>query len=334
MKNIMMIATGGTIACIDSGNGLIPQINPVKVLQFVPEIEQICQVDIVQPFVTDSSNMYEWHWLKIAAEIEKNYKDYDGFVILHGTDTMAYTAAALSYLIQNINKPVILTGAQQPIDKSISDGKINLLDSFLYAVSSDAKGVVIIFNGKVIAGTRARKVRTKSYNAFSSIDFPEIAVIQDGHIIQYIDRKKTEEEPIFYHDMCNHVFPIKLIPGMKPDILYLLQEHYDALIIESFGVGGIPEYDEMKKGYDEAIESWMAAGKFIIVTTQVPHEGSDMAVYKVGFRIKEKYEVIEAYDMTLEATVTKLMWILAQTRERENVKELFYRPVNFDILRQ
>lgn len=332
MKKILIIATGGTIACVKTDEGLVPEMAPSKVLDYVPEIFEICSVELIQLFAIDSSNMYDVHWLKIAEAVEKNYHVYDGFVIMHGTDTMAYTAAALSYLLQNISKPVVITGAQQPIERSTSDGRLNLLNSVRYAASSKAFGVSILFNGKVIAGTRARKVRTKSYNAFSSIDFPEIAQVQDGHIIRYISDGKPAGKPKFYHDMKGKIFPVRLIPGMDPGILYNLKDCYDAMIIESFGVGGIPEYDIDGGSYAGAIESWLKAGKVVVVTTQVPHEGSDMAVYHVGLHIKEKYEIIEAYDMTFEATVTKLKWILARTSDMKKIRELFYRPINYDII--
>jgi L-asparaginase len=332
MKRILIIATGGTIACVRSDDGLVPQMDPSKVLDFVPEIFKICDVELLQLFSIDSSNMYDMHWLKIAETVEKNYSRYDGFVIMHGTDTMAYTAAALSYLLQNISKPVVITGAQQPIERSISDGRLNLLNSVYYAASRNAFGVVIMFNGKVIAGTRARKVRTKSYNAFSSIDFPEIAQVQEGHIIRYITGERPEGEPEFYHHMRGRIFPLRLIPGMDPHGLCDLQDRYDAMIIESFGIGGIPEYELNGGSYAEVIGTWLRAGKVVVVTTQVPHEGSDMAVYHVGMHIKEKYEIIEAYDMTFEATVTKLKWILARTSDIRKIKELFYKPINYDII--
>ncbi len=332
MKHILIIATGGTIACVKSDDGLVPEMDPSKVLNFVPEIFKICDVELLQLFSIDSTNMYDIYWLEIADAIEKNYSRYDGFVIMHGTDTMAYTAAALSYLLQNISKPVVITGAQQPIERSISDGRLNLLNSVYYAASSKAFGVVILFDGKVIAGTRARKVRTKSYNAFSSIDFPEIAQVQEGHIVRYINCDRPCGKPRFYHEMKGRIFPVRLIPGMDPRGLYELKDDYDAMIIESFGIGCIPEYEIDGGSYAGAIETWLSAGKVIVVTTQVPHEGSDMAVYHVGLRIKEKYEIIEAYDMTFEATVTKLKWILAQTDDKRKIREMFYRPINYDII--
>ena len=128
---------------------------------------------------------------------------------------MAYTAAALSYMIQNSTKPIVITGAQKPIDLEITDAKSNLIDSFLYAADEKSQGVQIVFDGKVIAGTRAKRVRSKSYNAFSSIDFPSLAVIQDGNIMRYLPMLPYEDEVRFYEELDENIFLMKLIPGIR-----------------------------------------------------------------------------------------------------------------------
>jgi len=389
MRKILLIATGGTIASAGSEEGLVPQMDIPGILCYVPDILDKYEVGTLPLMNIDSSNMGPQHWLLIAKAIERNYNSYDGFIILHGTDTMAYTAAALSYLCRNLGKPVVLTGAQMPISESTSDGKKNLINSFTYAGFEKAFGVVIVFDGKVIAGTRARKTRSKSYNAFSSIDFPELAVIRDDKVIRYIRAVKPEDPPVFDHHLDGRIFPLKLIPGMSAGIFDSLYQDYDAVIMESFGVGGIPEVTDGGKAasgdeygeaggktasgdeygeaggktasgdeygeaggktasgdeygeaggkaasedeFGEKIGKWTASGKVLVVTTQVPHEGSDMTIYRVGLHIKERYGVLEAFDMTYEAIVTKLMWILGRTHEPERIKKLFYTPVNYDLV--
>lgn len=329
MKKILLIATGGTIASKATESGLTPQISSDELLTFVPEVADICQVSALQVCNLDSTNLRYPEWLAIARTVEENYADYDGFVITHGTDTMAYTAAALSYLIQNSRKPIVLTGSQKSIYSRDTDARSNLISAFLYAADPRANGVHIVFDNKVILGTRARKTRTKSYNAFSSIDFPEVARIREGKLYYYIE-EKVEGDPVFYHKLNPRVFVLKLIPGMDPAIFDYLKHHYDGLIIESFGVGGLPYYDDAD--FSEAIRSFLDAGKTIVMTTQVPHEGSDMTVYEVGHLVKTRYDLIEAYDMTIESVTTKLMWILALTSNRERIKKLFYRPVQRDVL--
>lgn len=331
MKNILVIATGGTIASKQGAAGLKPQITSDELLGYVPDARRFCEVQTVQVLNIDSTNMLPEHWLLIARTIENSYGEYDGFVVCHGTDTMAYTAAALSYLIQNPDKPIVITGAQKPIDLEITDAKTNLLDSLRFASSDKAYGVVLVFDGKVIAGTRAKKERTKSYNAFSSINFPYIATIQDGHIIFYLDDKALNTKPVsFYHELNSSVVLLKLIPSMDASILEYMAEHYDAVIIESFGVGGLPSYDS--GDFRKVIKRWMDLGKIVVMTTQVTNEGSNMSVYEVGQSIKQEFGILEAYDMTLEAMVTKLMWALGQSRDSGEVRQMLYQTINRDTL--
>lgn len=333
MKHILLIATGGTIASKRTEDGLAPLISSEELLSYVPAAKEFCVTDAIQILNLDSTNVHPKHWLTIAKAVEDNYDKYDGFVICHGTDTMAYTAAALSYLIQHSPKPIVITGAQKPIDMEITDAKANLLDSLRFASCDRAHGVSIVFDGEVIAGTRAKKERTKSFNAFSSINYPSIAIIQDDIIVFYInDKPEPGTQVTFYHELDSNVFLLKLIPSMDARILDYIIERYDAVIIESFGVGGLPHYEEEGGDFHKAIEKWVERGKTVVMSTQVTREGSNMNVYEVGHTLKQKYNLLETYDMTLEAAVTKLMWILGQTRDSEKIRSLFYQTINHDAV--
>lgn len=327
MKKVLMIGTGGTIASIKSNEGLIPDVHIKQLLNAVPEIGDICEVDCVQPINLDSTNMRPGHWLILENTIENNYDKYDGFVITHGTDTMAYTAAALSYLIQNSRKPIVLTGAQIPLQEKNTDASRNLIDAFFYASDSDSHGVQIVFSGSVIIGTRARKNYTKRFDAFGSINFPEIARVQGNKIYRFV-KDHYEGDPVFYDYVNPNVGLLKLVPTLKPEIMRYLLNQYDGLLIESFGVGGLPEYSD----FFNEIVSAANKGKIIILTTQVPNEGSDISVYRVGNNLKGVDAVFEAYDMTTEAAFAKLMWTLGQTRDSREACRLFYKPVHHDIL--
>ena len=333
MKHILMLATGGTIASCESEEGLSPTITSEEILRHVPEIGSFCKVDTIQLMNLDSTNMCPEHWLRISVAIKENYDNYDGFVITHGTDTMAYTAAALSYLIQNSPKPIVITGSQKSISLHDTDARMNLQNSFLYATDDDSHDVSLVFDGKVILGTRARKERTKSYNAFSSVDYPELAVIRDGRLIRYLTVKQYKDDavPVFSDKLETRILLLTLIPGMSPHILHRLKDDYRAVICQSFGVGGLPGGGDGE--FAVAVGGWLNSGRPFVMMTQVPYEGSDMSVYQVGKQVKERYPIIEAYNMTLEAVVTKLMWVLGQTDDPERIRELFYKPVQYDLIR-
>lgn len=326
MKKILLIGTGGTIASDVTEDGLAPELTSEQLLNHLPAISSICDVECIQLLNLDSTNMRPEHWLDMVRCIRENYDRYDGFVITHGTDTMAYTAAGLSYLIQGSPKPVILTGAQKPIGFDSTDSKINMTDAFRCA-ASDLPGVSIVFNNHVILGTQARKTRTKSFQAFSSINYPDLGILRDGVLLRYI-RQDCTTVPTFSDTLDNKVALLKLTPGQDRSAADFFLERNDALIIESFGVGGLPEHG----GFYDCLQSWIEQGKFVVLTTQVPSEGSDVGVYHVGHSLKANLRVLEAYDMTTEAVVAKLMWILGRTHDRTEVEKLFYTPIAKDIL--
>lgn len=329
MKKILMIATGGTIASRGGEEGLEPGLTPEELLSRIPEIREFCKPDSVQIFNIDSTNITPEHWIRIARTIEERYEDYDGFVVCHGTDTMAYTAAVLSYMVQHSPKPIVLTGSQKPIDKEDTDGRINLRDSFLYAASEKASDVVIVFQGKVIAGTRAKKIRTKSFNAFDSVDFPELARIRDGKILSYIVSPKRDK-PEFFLKLNRKVGVISLTPGMDSQLLDVCFRLNDAVVLSGYGTGGIPEGEYY--GFYDVIEKWQDKGKTLVITTQVQSEGSDMSIYRVGRGLKKRFSLLESYDMTYESILAKLMWILGQTNEPGKIRELFYKSINYDLI--
>lgn len=350
MKHILLIATGGTIASAEDGNGLSPALTGEELARSVPEIEGLCELDIVQPMNIDSTNMRPADWLRIAEVIRENYDAHDGFVILHGTDTMSYTAAALSYLIQDSPKPIVLTGSQQPMGNPFTDAKINLYQSLVYAVSDRSRDVSIVFGGYAIAGTRARKQRTMSFNAFNSINYPVLAYLRQDKIIcsgsaavsagpaecdcagdgAARDADGALDEPRFYTELNSRVCALKLTPGLTPDIFRLLKPDYDAVILETFGMGGVPERGADGASYQEAIFDWVDSGRTVVMTTQVPEEGLDLGVYEVGRAYAEHPGILKGGDMTTETLVAKTMWALGQTRDADELQRLFYRPINHD----
>lgn len=337
-KKILILTTGGTIASVQTPHGLIPALTSEELLSFLPEIDQSYVLKTMAICNLDSTDITWKQWLQLAGAIEKQYEEYDGFVICHGTDTLAYTASALSYLIQNSPKPVVLTGAQKPIGSEITDAKANLRDSILYAADERSQGVQVVFDGKVIAGARAKKTKSFSYAAFSSINFPYLATIQDNRIIRYVEQERLDEgsdgasqSVTFYRQLNPRVFLLKLTPGMEPHILESIFKLYDCIIVESFGVGGIPQ--SLSDDFCRLLRQYSPEEKVLVMTTQVTYEGSNVGVYEVGNRLKKQFKFLEARDMTLEAVLTKMMWIMGTSPESwQEIQERFYRKIGFDTL--
>ena len=303
MKNILMIGTGGTIASEMTPEGLTPELTPTQLLRYVPAISALCRVDCLSLFSLDSTNITPYHWLR--------------------------TAAALSYLVQGADKPIMLTGAQKPINYDSTDSKLNLTDAFVCAASGQLAGVNIVFSGRVILGTRARKTCSKSFAAFSSINYPDVGILLDHRLVRYIE-PETLPEPVFCDTLDEKVALVKMAPGMDPEVLDFLLGRSDALIMECFGVGGLPAYEDRR--LLRIVDRHTAAGKFVVVTTQVQNEGSDLSVYSVGHGLKQNPFVLEGYDMTTEALYAKMMWILGRTKDPDEAARLFYTPVAHDIL--
>lgn len=331
-KRILLLTTGGTIASGDSGNGLAPVLSPEDFLQYVKEFEGICELVPCEVCSIDSTNMEVMHWLLLAKVIRENYEKYDAFLICHGTDTLAYTAAALSYLIQDSPKPIVLTGAQKSLLSEITDARKNLHDSIRCVLDERSRDVSVVFDGKIIAGTRAKKTSTFSYNAFSSINFPVLGKVQDDVVIYYMDGKQKNSEVRFYDRMDRNVFLLKLTPGMQTDIIPAILQNYDCIILEGFGVGGLP--DGLTGALLKEMQKYESHEKILIMATQVTYEGSNMDTYVVGRTAKDSLPFLETYDMTLEAVYAKIMWILGlHITDPDEMEKLFYQRINYDIFR-
>ncbi|WP_455137333.1 asparaginase [Thermophilibacter sp.] len=330
MSRVLLIATGGTIASTGGTDGLAPTLTGRELAERVPLLDTLCELDFTQPMNIDSTNMRPSDWTALAGVIANAYDAYDGFVVLHGTDTMAYTAAALSYLIQDSEKPIVLTGSQQPMASPFTDAKLNLYQSVLYACDEGSRDVCVVFGGKVICGTRAHKQRTMSFNAFTSMNYPSLAYVRGDRVVRPegpAAAPRTGAALRVYRSLDERVAVLKLTPGLRASVLGPLAEACDALVLETFGIGGIPAYDD---SWRDAIFDWVDAGRTVVLTTQVPEEGLDLGVYEVGRPYADRPGILRGDDMTTEALVAKTMWALGQTRDPAEVARLFYRPVNHD----
>ena len=331
MKRILIIATGGTIASLPETDGLAPALTGEEILRHVPQIERVCELGFVQPMNIDSTNMRPTDWLTLASIIEGEYDAYDGFVILHGTDTLAYTAAALSYLVEGSEKPIVLTGSQQPMAHPFTDAKLNIYQSLLWATDDANCDVSVVFSGTAICGTRAHKQRTMSFNAFTSVNYPALAYLRGEKIVRpagFVGCQCAKARPRVHRTLDERVVVLKLTPGLPPSIFESLAPDYDAIVLETFGIGGIPSREGLS--YQRAIFDWVDSGRTLVLTTQVPEEGLDLGVYEVGRPYADHPGILRADDMTTEALVAKTMWVLGQTREPDEVRRHFYRVINHD----
>lgn len=334
-KSILILTTGGTIVCAKSDGGLYPYYQTADLLKCIQPCNKQHRISGKKVMNIDSSNMTPQYWLTIAQAIAADYEEYDGFVITHGTDTMAYTAAALTYILAGLNKPVIITGAQYSIVDSETDAIQNLNDALCFA-SEELEGVFIAFDGKLINGTRAVKTKTRSYDAFRSVNYPPVAAIKHNRIsynqsvcthFQKQQHKRPQSlQPASYIE--EKIFVLKLFPGLNPTIFEYLLQNMHGVIIESYGTGGVTsEILDIASRVHELT----AAGIAVVVTTQCLQEGVNPQQYAVG-RALPLDKIIYGKDMNTEALVPKLMWALGKTTEPAEVKQLMETSVQDDIL--
>lgn len=330
-KRILFILTGGTISAQDSDHGLVAGTINQELTAILASSSLEFSYDAVNLLSIDSTNMQPENWMHIAQVIQDQYNNYDGFVVVHGTDTMAYGAAALSYLVQNSAKPIVFTGSQVPLSKIGNDGVKNILDAVTYAVSDDAYAVSIVFHGEVLLGTRSRKVRSRSYQAFQTIDFSNRAVVRSQKVIPILNRGSDLAPVQFYHQLNQRVGLIKLTPGLPAQVITAYSQFVDVIIIEGFGIGGIPQLADLD--YAGQIRAAVNQGKYVVLTTQVPMEGSDYEVYAVGQSILGEKHIIETANITSEALVMKAMWALGNSTDFDQFKAMIQQTIDYDYLK-
>lgn len=318
MNKILMISTGGTLASSHSDNGLSPELHGNDILDRIEGLTVGFDVDVEELFMLDSSNMQPEEWAQLAARIFERRGDYDGIVVIHGTDTLAYTASALSFALQGIKIPVVLTGSQVSIENPIADATENCRAA-LHMAASRCPGVYVAFNRKIMLGTRASKVRTRSFDAFESIDYPYAAKINSSGLVVNPAALVSCGACELRNRFCTDVFLLKLFPGISPDIFRLLsQMGIRGVYVEAFGIGGLPFE---KRNLTAAIREAVEGGMIVAVGSQCLYEGSDFTVYEVGRQVLD-CGVIETGNMTSEAAVTKLMWALGQYGDPRQVREV------------
>ena len=325
LKRILLLTTGGTISSRPTPEGLAPTEDASILSGALAPLQKSYVLTTRAVLNLDSSNIQPEEWQLLARTVFAEKDGYDGVVISHGTDTMAYTSSILSFMLPALPIPVVLTGAQLPIEHPLSDGPDNLRTAFAMAASGVA-GVFLAFDRKVILGCRAVKTHTTDFAAFDSVNHPLIARVSGAGLV--IDRGALPPaqpgQCALRDQLSRRVFLLKLTPGLDPRFLdMLLGLDYKGLVIEAFGAGGL---HFIRRNLVEKLKSAEKAGMSVVVNSQCLYESSDLSLYQTGQKLLEA-GAIESRDMTTEAAVTKLMWALGQTDDPREVRALFSRSL-------
>ncbi len=325
-KHILLLTTGGTIACSPGAEGLEPQRSGVMERE-IQQLRTYYDITVEDVLCLDSSNIRPEEWQQIARHIFDRRKGFDGIVVSHGTDTMAYTASAVTFMLQGIDLPVVFTGSQLPLADVLSDGPDNLRTAFAMAASGHP-GVFLAFDRKVMLGCRAVKVRASGFSAFESINARYAGIVSShGLVIDHSVLPVQNAQPRLLDRISNNVFLLKLTPNLSPMIFdALLAMGCKGIIIEAFGLGGFNVLNQGLAGIRRVVEE----GISVVVTTQCLYDSADLQVYQVGNKLLDM-GVIQGRDMTSEAAMTKLMWAIGQGMEQKEIVGLFSRNLAGEI---
>lgn len=332
MKKVCIIYTGGTIGMIRTPKGYAPQKGFLEKNLLADESfkdPSLPEWDMVElsPLL-DSSNMTVREWNIIAEEIEKRYDDYCGFVVLHGTDTMAYTASAMSFMLEGLNKAVVFTGSQIPLCRMRSDGIDNLVTSMLVAASGEVREVCLYFGGLLLRGNRATKISADDLEAFASPNYPRLAEI--GTSITYRKKFLREggAEPFSLFEVGNvPIAVIKMFPGFSYDLLAaVLEGDVRGIVLEAFGAGNIPDGHSLAPLLEAAKER----GTVIVVTSQCGKGNVELGAYAASMYLT-RAGAVSGRDMTTEAAVAKLYYLFSKYNDAHAVKELMESDLRGEV---
>lgn len=338
-SSVLLIFTGGTISMGEnSSNHSLAPLDTKQVLSFIPEL-QMLHVNIASvsfsPLI-DSSDIQPKNWIEIAHHIETHYNDFDGFVVLHGTDTMAYSAAALSFMLDGLTKPVIFTGSQLPVGVLRSDAKENLITAIELAAAKNEKGeamvpeVALMFEGKLMRGNRTTKRNAEDFDAFASFNYPEL--VRAGVHLKYYEHNIHRENNNAQLTVANHfddnVVVLKMFPGIRPETVKAIYSisGLRAVVLETFGSGNAPTAQWLC----DIISDATASGIVTVNVTQCRAGSVEMGHYEASVNLI-KAGVVSGHDITIEAAVAKLMFLLGKYNSAEDVKREMAIPLRGEM---
>ncbi|WP_316793478.1 type I asparaginase [Pedobacter frigoris] len=336
MTNILIIYTGGTIGMVnDPKTGALIPFDFKQIQQNVPELGRLNYNLDVYSFdpILDSSNMTPEIWADIAKLIRDKYDDFDGFVILHGSDTMAFTASALSFMLENLSKPVVLTGSQLPIGEIRTDAKENLITA-LEIAATKKKGkamipeVCIYFDYQLFRGNRSIKYNSEKFEAFRSPNYPILAEagVTLSFFNNYILPQPLEDFKV-HLELNPNIGVLKLYPGISPQAVKAITlSSVDAIVMETFGSGNTTTAEWFTDCLEEAIKN----GKIIVDITQCQRGSVELGMYQTSKKLQQM-GVLSGYDMTFEATTTKLMYLMGQGLEKTEIARLIEKPLRGEL---
>ena len=332
-KRELVLYSGGTIGMQKTKNGYAPQQGILaEILNNMPELhdDRMPQWELVEfdPLL-DSSNISVNEWNVIAKTIEKRYEEFDGFVILHGTDTMAYTASALSFMFEEIDKPIVLTGSQIPIGEPRSDAKDNIVGAIYIASQGFLSEVCIYFCGKLLRGNRTTKISADDLEAFVSPNFPPLAT--SGIQLKYSDNllRPRQDHPMHLQLLENvPIGVIKVFPGIQYDLFDpIVVSKLQGLVIEAFGGGNVPGKG---RGLPALIHKAFENSTVVVVCSQCPKGCSSLGTYETSWRLKQE-GAVDGLDMTTEAAVTKLYYLFSCGYTRREIKTLMEQDLRGEL---